>query len=238
MDQPKVEEITKDSVTLSWRRPLDDGGAKITSYIIEKRVGDGKFEEILEVNGKDTQAKIKAVKENEECEFRIKAKNAAGVSEPSRPTAIIKVEDQPEKPSFDMSNVKDITVKSGQSFEIHVPYKAIPKPTAEWIINEKELISDTRVELKVLENVVSLVNHSAQRSDTGLYKLTCKNRIGSSSISVRVNVLDHPGKPEGPLEILNLDAESCTLRWKEPKDNGGAEVTNFIVEKREAGSEK
>jgi hypothetical protein len=51
-------------------------------------------------------------------------------------------------------------------------------------------------------------------------------------------VLDHPAKPDGPLEILNLDAESCTLRWKEPKDNGGAEVSNFIVEKREAGSEK
>ena len=223
-------------MTLSWKKPLDDGGAKIISYVVEKRSGKGNWEEILEV--KDNQAKIKDVKENEECEFRVKAKNAAGFNEPSKPTAVIKIEDQPVKPSFDLSGVKDITVKAGQNFEIHIPYKATPRPTVEWINNEKEILTDSRVETKLLENFVSLVNHSAQRSDTGLYKLTLKNSQGVSSTTVRVNVLDHPAKPDGPLEILNLDAESCTLRWKEPKDNGGAEVSNFIVEKREAGSEK
>lgn len=40
-DQPKVENITKDSVTLSWKKPLNDGGSKITSYIVEKRSNDG-----------------------------------------------------------------------------------------------------------------------------------------------------------------------------------------------------
>lgn len=187
---------------------------------------------------KDNQAKITDVKENENCEFRVKSKNAAGLSEPSKPTSVIKVQDQPEKPSFDLSGVKDVTVKAGESFEIHVPYRATPKPTVEWINNEKEVASDSRVETNLFDNVVSLVNHSAKRSDTGLYKLTLKNSQGANSTTVRVNVLDHPAKPDGPLEILNLDAESCTLRWKEPKDNGGAEVSNFIVEKREAGSEK
>jgi hypothetical protein len=36
-DQPKVEKITKDSVTLSWKKPSNDGGSKITGYVIEKR---------------------------------------------------------------------------------------------------------------------------------------------------------------------------------------------------------
>ena len=40
-DQPKIEKITKDSVTLSWKKPLNDGGSKITGYIIEKRPSDG-----------------------------------------------------------------------------------------------------------------------------------------------------------------------------------------------------
>ena len=49
---------------------------------------------------------------------------------------------------------------------------------------------------------------------------------------------DHPGKPSGPLEILNLDAESCTLSWKPPADDGGNEIINYIVEKKEVGTNK
>ena len=53
-----------------------------------------------------------------------------------------------------------------------------------------------------------------------------------------MNVLDHPGTPTGPLEVLNLDAESCTLSWIPPADDGGNDITNYIVEKREVGSNK
>ena len=36
-DQPKIEKVTKDSVTLSWKKPYNDGGSKITGYTIEQR---------------------------------------------------------------------------------------------------------------------------------------------------------------------------------------------------------
>jgi titin len=97
MDEPKVEEITKESVTLSWRKPLNDGGCKLISYIVEKS-NDGKdWEEILEVPAKETQVAIKDVRNGEQCQFRIKAKNAVGNSEPSGATSVITVEDQPRK---------------------------------------------------------------------------------------------------------------------------------------------
>lgn len=36
-EPPKPDRITKDSVTLSWRPPRSDGGAKLKGYIIQKK---------------------------------------------------------------------------------------------------------------------------------------------------------------------------------------------------------
>jgi hypothetical protein len=36
-EPPKPDRITRDSVTLSWRPPRNDGGSKIKGYIIQKK---------------------------------------------------------------------------------------------------------------------------------------------------------------------------------------------------------
>jgi len=35
-DRPKFENITKDSITLSWEKPANAGGSKITDYVVKK----------------------------------------------------------------------------------------------------------------------------------------------------------------------------------------------------------
>ncbi len=55
-----------------------------------------------------------------------------------------------DKPSFlDLHGIKDITVKAGKDFELHIPYKATPKAQAQWLIDDKDLLNDDRVNVKV-----------------------------------------------------------------------------------------
>ncbi|CAF4579023.1 unnamed protein product [Rotaria sp. Silwood1] len=239
-DQPKVDKITKDSVTLSWKKPVNDGGSKITGYIIEQRTPNSPdWSEVAEIPARDCSYTVPNLTEGEEVSFRIRAVNAVGPSEPSRPTDTVTVQDQPEKPSFlDLTGIKDITVKEGKDFELHIPYKATPKPQAQCLINDQDLVNDDRVNVKTLDNVVTLLNRNAKRGDSGIYKLVLKNSEGSCQIQFRVNVLSPPTKPEGPLEATNITADGCTLNWKPPKDNGGNDIKHYIVERREPGTEK
>lgn len=36
------------------------------------------------------------------------------------------------------------------------------------------------------------------------------------------------------MEIGDIKSDSCVLKWKPPKNDGGAEVTNYIIEKFDA----
>lgn len=44
-------------------------------------------------------------------------------------------------------------------------------------------------------------------------------------------MLDVPAKPEGPLKISDVHKEGCSLRWKEPLDDGGSPLDHYLVEK-------
>lgn len=44
-------------------------------------------------------------------------------------------------------------------------------------------------------------------------------------------VLAPPSRPQGPLEVTNVLAESCKISWKHPLDDGGNEILGYRVEK-------
>lgn len=42
---------------------------------------------------------------------------------------------------------------------------------------------------------------------------------------------DIPGPPEPPFEISDIDSDACTLSWNKPTEDGGSNITNYVVEK-------
>ncbi|XP_069132541.1 twitchin-like isoform X9 [Argopecten irradians] len=233
---PNVDKITKNSVDLSWKKPSNDGGGRITGYIVEKKKPGEDWKECAEVAG--TSCSIPNLTEGDELQFRVIPVNAFGPGEASKPTSVVKVENQPEKPAFDMSGVKDVCVKAGQTITIKIPYTGFPKPTASWVNGDTDIEEDSRTDLKVKDDHVLLTTTNAKRSDTGRYKVTLKNPSGSESASVGVKVLDKPAAPSGPLTASNINGDELTLKWNPPKDDGGEPVNNYIVEKRVDGTDK
>lgn len=54
-----------------------------------------------------------------------------------------------EKPSIDLSKIKDITVKAGQEIKIALPIKGWPVPTATWQNGDKDIVKDDRTKIEV-----------------------------------------------------------------------------------------
>merc|ERR1711917_24249 len=126
---PSVDNIIKDSLTLCWARPIDNGGAEIRGYIVERRKKGAtrwirvlKKTKIAKAPVKDAKKRKESVspaqplteddmlitdlrfkcsnlEANSEQEFRVYAVNKAGNSEPSGSTGIIRLQDPLPPPS-------------------------------------------------------------------------------------------------------------------------------------------
>lgn len=49
-----------------------------------------------------------------------------------------------------------------------------------------------------------------------------------------ISFLDKPGVPVGPMKIDEVDATSVTCSWEPPQKDGGANVSGYVVEQRDA----
>ena len=147
--QPNVDEITPNSVSLSWEKPTDDGGGKIKGYVVEmKKDGAEDWDEITPTPVPECFAKIPNLKEGTKAQFRVKAVNEIGPGKASRPTASLVVEKQPEAPSINLGALKDVTVKAGNDIKLAIPIKGHPPPTATFE-NDGVAVDGPRVKVEV-----------------------------------------------------------------------------------------
>lgn len=77
-----ITEVTNESCLLTWNPPRDDGGSKITNYVVERRATDSEVWHKLSSTVKDTNFKATKLTPNKEYIFRVAAENMYGVGEP------------------------------------------------------------------------------------------------------------------------------------------------------------
>ncbi len=76
-----------------------------------------------------------------------------------------------------------------------------------------------------------LLARKATLKDAGSYSCTLKNDLGQDHVKIQVTVVDRPGVPEGPLVVENVNSDGCVLKWNAPKQDGGAPIINYVIEK-------
>lgn len=81
---PEVLDVTKSSVSLSWSRPKDDGGSRVTGYYIErKETSTDKWVRHNKTQITTTMYTVTGLVPDAEYQFRIIAQNDVGLSETS-----------------------------------------------------------------------------------------------------------------------------------------------------------
>ena len=100
-DPPKkmdVLEITKNSATLGWLKPLRDGGAKINGYVVDYQE-DGQPEDKWTPYSvvKDMTIVVVGLKESTKYKFRVAARNSVGVSLAREAEGIFEIKEQLSK---------------------------------------------------------------------------------------------------------------------------------------------
>ena len=88
-----VTDVTKDSVSLLWGKPEQDGGSRITSYQVDA-LEKGETKWVTCGVPKTTHLVVSGLRENAEYFFRVRAENHAGFSESKDMTMPVMVKDQ------------------------------------------------------------------------------------------------------------------------------------------------
>merc|ERR1719495_2417814 len=185
----------------------------------------------------DLSYKVTGLSENNEYEFKAAAANAAGQgpwSSPSDPIRCSPARCAP-KITSDLS-LRDMTIIAGHEISITVPFTASPQPKAQWSINGYAVVVDARVNVEISQYDSRFFNKKAKRSDSGTYNIQLTNSEGSDQATCKVLVVDRPSPPQKPIDAYDITPETCTLSWRPPADDGGANITNYIVEKLEVSS--
>lgn len=93
--KPEAVDITKNSVTLKWLPPDNDGGNPIFNYVVESKTAKSYkwLPASQNIQILETSFVVKDLLDGVEYEFRTMAENKAGLSAPSSPSEPIMVKE-------------------------------------------------------------------------------------------------------------------------------------------------
>ncbi|KAJ8249398.1 hypothetical protein GJAV_G00234370 [Gymnothorax javanicus] len=242
IDRPKppqkVEflECSGKGISMKWKAPRDNGGKPITSFVIERRaVGKKSWIKVGEVDSKTTTFNNDKVEEGKAYQYRIRAVNQEGMSDPLE-TEEVFAGDPIEPPGMaSQPQIADVTkdaitvtwtppAEDGGAPVLGYIVERRKKGSTMWVPVNKELVQDTKY---TVDGLVEDMEYE--------FRVISVNRAGpghpsstSSSVVAR-DPIRAPGLVKD-LHVTDSSNSSISLGWN-PPDQGDA-PSGYILEVR------
>lgn len=170
---------------------------------------------------------IKEVQENDAGQYTLEIQNEHGSDSKQIQFTVLAA----PKIEFDAKHRKQIVV--GVNASVRVPFTFTGSPKPELTLTRVDENKSNRATLDLFENSGTFLLRQTARDDTGLYRLQATNECGTITARLDILVQTVPSPPGGPLLVTGSGRDYASLAWHTCPDDGGSELTAFIIEKRE-----
>nr|XP_046245650.1 fibronectin type-III domain-containing protein 3A isoform X1 [Scatophagus argus]XP_046245651.1 fibronectin type-III domain-containing protein 3A isoform X1 [Scatophagus argus] len=226
---PRKVSGTKNTLVLQWKAPCDNG-SKIQNYILQwdEGKGDGIYEQCY--YGPQKQYRVTKLSPASRYSFRLSAKNDMGVSEFSEVVDLFtscSVPLPPFPPEQEMAGVTWLCLKWQR------PASSPKEDDICYILEMEEEGSGYGFQPSYDGEELSCTVRNLHRSTKYRFRVAAYNSEGKSNPSQVVEFITNPDRPSSPCRPVirgRVLPNSFRMAWEPPKDDGGAEVTKYVVE--------
>lgn len=239
--------MSHNRVTLRWKTPPRDGGAPLESFIIQmKKADDVEWITVATINPDQFTY---SVTENLEVSvafvFRVYAKNLVGLSPPLETTKSITIPVRPLSAPSQPEGPLEIRTKTMSS--ITVEWKPSKddggSPITSYLVAIRDIQRATWIEVAQVDVDKTFCNVTDLDQGAEYHiRIMARNEVGTSEplqtekpiiVERPPTLLTPPSPCKPPLRVVSVIADSVTLQWNPPEDDGGSPLTGFIISKRD-----
>lgn len=125
-------------------------------------------------------------------------------------------------------------LRVSSQYEVMAKISGYPQPKVSWYKDNIKIETNEEYVVETTTTTTKFIIKTIERHHSGKITVKAKSPAGTAVVDLSLTVIDKPSKPEGPLMFREISDEAVVLEWKPPGDDGGLDIQQYSIEKRDA----